>query len=37
MICPDCKKDVKYNRVYCPHCSGELVNRNRRPVEVSGR
>ncbi len=24
MRCPDCKKDVGFNKVYCPHCSGEL-------------
>jgi predicted amidophosphoribosyltransferase len=22
--CPDCKKEVGYGRVYCPHCSAEL-------------
>ena len=37
MICPDCRKDVKFNRLYCPHCSGELVNLNRRSVEASRR
>lgn len=24
MKCRDCKKEVGYNRLYCPHCSVEL-------------
>jgi predicted amidophosphoribosyltransferase len=27
MKCPDCKKEVGFNKDYCPHCSGELFNR----------
>jgi len=30
MICPDCKKDVRYNRIYCPHCGGELIAVNKK-------
>jgi len=37
MLCPDCQKDVKYNRVYCPHCSGELTAVNKKLVEASSR
>ncbi len=37
MLCPDCKKDVKYNRVYCPYCSGELTAVNKKLVEASSR
>lgn len=29
MKCPDCKKDVGFNREYCPHCSGELHRRHK--------
>ena len=27
MRCPDCKKDVRYNREYCPNCGAELCGR----------
>ncbi len=37
MVCPDCKKDVKYNRIYCPHCSGELAVVNKKMVEAFAR
>lgn len=36
MLCPDCKKDVKYNRVYCPHCSADLAVANKKAA-VAGR
>lgn len=34
MICPDCKKDVRYNRVYCPHCGGELTAVNKKDLST---
>lgn len=36
MLCPDCKKDVKYNRLYCPHCGGDLSAANKKSA-AAGR
>lgn len=33
MRCPDCKKEiVGYNKEYCPHCGGDLVNKDRKKM-----
>jgi rRNA maturation endonuclease Nob1 len=33
MRCPDCKKEVVgYNKEYCPHCGGDLVNKDRKKM-----
>ncbi|HEY8465100.1 MAG TPA: hypothetical protein VIM29_14000 [Bacillota bacterium] len=35
MKCPDCKTDVGYNRVYCPHCSAELCRSQRKKKKTA--
>ena len=33
--CPDCKKEVGYGQVYCPHCSAELFKGRRHDATQS--
>lgn len=35
MRCPDCGKDVRYNREYCPNCSAELCGRKDAPTHLT--
>jgi hypothetical protein len=35
MKCPDCHHEVKFQPEYCPHCSGLLIGRNKRRVELN--
>jgi hypothetical protein len=35
MRCPDCKKEVGYNKLYCPHCSAELFDSKEKLTNVT--
>ncbi len=33
--CPDCKKEIGFSQVYCPHCSAELFRGKRHHHGIS--
>ena len=36
MRCPDCKKEIRFNWEYCPHCSGDLKNEKKGRAGLPG-